>query len=455
MSKRHIAMLTTGILGIFTFLTIFPLNSITPLAAQSNTQVLQQATTDPTIDAAVATIFAQTQQASGADMTAVVATAFSAAQTATAQGSEPAGSEPTTEVATAEPTVDVSTLDAEVVETFELLAGPMNTSAYLAPNGEYFAHITGEEICLYSVDGGEQHCAPLPEEADGIDRDSASWSRDSRYVAFAQLALQYFIDSDIWVYDTVENQWLNATDDGVTDLAFEDFSGGDGDLSVDLSPRWSDDGRLWFIRLTSSYGGDVYTGDADGGSLDETYHFTSVDAFQYYLLDVTHDGSAFALAGYSPSQKGQIRYENLAEGTRRSIVLPDRFGISMLTFSPDGQYLLLLDGIALAESPTGSGAMSVVDVSTSRLRLVDTGRKTSAAGWLPNQNSLIYSVNDVETEDTGLYIAQTPGEAGEFIVDTRYYPTSNRSTQPYWISSQYTLLARQHPDFTLSLIALE
>ncbi len=457
MSKRHTAILMMSMAGVFALLAAFTLAAITPLNAQSNTEILQQATTDPTVDAAVATMFAQTQQASSPDMTAVIATAFSAAQTATAEGQGSTGEDATAEV-TAEPpvpTVEVSSLSAEVINTFELTGGPLNTSAYLAPDGEHFAYIDGEQVCLYTVDGEQQHCAPLVEEAGGIDRDSASWSRDSRYVAFAQMALEYFIDSDIWVYDTVENQLFNATEDDVDDLEFEDLTSGDGSLMLDLSPRWTDDGRLWFIRLSANNAGDVYTADPDGANQEAIYHFASIDAYQYYMMDVVHDGSAFALSGYSPSQSGIIRYENLAGGTSRSIRLPERFGISALTFSPDGQYLLLQDGIALSEFPTEDGAMSVVDVNTSRLRPVDAGRMTTAAGWLANQNSLVYSVFDVETDNIGLYLAQTPGEPGELVLNTRYFPTTSRSRHPYWMSSQNTFLASHEGDFYLNLIGLE
>src|SRR5690606_35554476 len=58
--------------------------------------------------------------------------------------------------------LDVSTL--EVVETseIELVVGAANTSAYLAPNGEYFAWFgpgdDGLEICLFTIAGEETGC---------------------------------------------------------------------------------------------------------------------------------------------------------------------------------------------------------------------------------------------------------------------------------------------------------
>jgi hypothetical protein len=456
LSKRQTAILSTSVIAILTILTLFTFAAIPLLNAQSNLHHLQQATADPTVEAAVATIFAQTEQAGGADMTAVVATAFSAAQTATAAGSESTTAEATLEVTEEAPvpTIDVSTLNVEVVDTFEMTAGPANTSAYLAPDGEKFVYINGDEICLYTVDGEQQHCTMLGDEARRMDRDSAVWSSDSRYVAFALQALVFFIDSDIWVYDTQENRLVNVTEDDVVDLSFDDMDS--GDLSLDLSPRWTDDGRVWFIRLSSRNAGNVFTINAAGENLEEVYNFASADAFRYYLLDVTHNGSAIALTGYSPGDDGQlVRYENLAEGTSRSIRLPDQFGPSMLTFSPTGQYLLLLDGIAQGQFALDRGVMHVLDVTTSRLRPVDSGRITTAAGWLPNQDSLIYSVFDVEADTIGLYIAATPGEPGEKVLDGRYFPPTSRNSQPFWVSEENTLLASRERDLFLNLISLE
>lgn len=450
MLKRQVFVAVTSMVSALSLFALLAFTTtITPMHAQQ--------TADPTIDAAVATLFAQTQQAASPDMTQVVATAFSAAQTATADTGETIETaEATMEIEiTPQPTVDVSTFTAETVQTYDLVAGPANTGAYLAPDGENFVYVKGDEICLYTIDGEEQHCSPLEDEVSRMDRDSLTWSRDSRYVAFALQALLLFIDSDIWVYDTQENTLINATPDDTLRLDINNLDS--GGHTIDLSPRWTDDGRLWFVRLKSNTLGDVMSIDPDGENPEVAYKYLSIYPYQYYLLDVTRDSSAIALTGYAVSGASTVLYENLDDKRTRSIRLPERFGPMMLSFSPDGQYLLLLDGYAQSVQGTTTGHLHVLDVTTSRLRPVDVTRLPRAAGWLPNQSSLVYSTFDPQDADnTGLFIAGVPSEPGEKILEGNFFVPTSRNSQPIWISNQDTfLLTNRDNDLKVEQIALE
>ncbi len=428
MVSKQLVSTRTAVIGVFSLLSLFTLLTLataTPLQAQRSTETLQQATADPTVDAAA--------EADKPDETA----------------------EATPEVeVTPQPTVDVSTFTAEIVQTYDLVGGPTSTGAYIAPDGEKFVYVKGDEICLYTLDGEEQHCSPLEDEVRRLDLDSVTWSRDSRYVAFALSALIYFIDSDIWVYDTEENTLTNATPDDTLRLEMGKLD--EGGHTIDLSPRWTDDGRLWFVRLKSNTLGDVMSIDPDGENPEVAYKYLSIYPYQYYLLDVTRDGSAIALTGYVNTGAATVLYENLADKRSRSIRLPEPFGPSMITFSPDGQYLLLLDGYTMSQfRDITNGSMHVIDVATSRLRPVDVNRQTLAAGWLPNQSSLVYTTFDPELEDIGLFIAGTPGEPGEKILDGNFFVPTSRNYQPIWISEQNTmLLTNRDNDLNIGQIAL-
>src|SRR5687768_1492578 len=74
------------------------------------------------------------------------------------------------------------TVFAQDVETHEidLLAGPSGTTALLAPNGEIFAYVRPDKgICIYTIEGEEQECFPLPEMMPRLALDSMAWSPDS------------------------------------------------------------------------------------------------------------------------------------------------------------------------------------------------------------------------------------------------------------------------------------
>lgn len=442
MSKRPIVYALPYRVSVLSLLSMFALLVLAipaPLNAQTNSEMLQQ-TADPTVDAAVDMLFAQT---------------------ATAEAGETVETSSTDEAApevqvTPQPTIDVSTLSAEIVQTYDgIMAGPTNTSAYLSPDGEKFIHVNHEELCVYSISGNQQHCATLEDETRRLDRESIAWSRDSRYAAFALASLQYYVDSDIWVYDVEENTLTNVTPDDTIDMTIAEIDS--GTLTVDLSPHWTDDGRLWFVRLKSRTLGDVISIDADGENPDVVYKYVSINPYQYYLLDVTRDGSAIALTGYPSGGDGAVLYEHLADERTRSISLPERFTPSMLSFSPDGQHLLLMDAYPMSEMPVTSGAMYVLDVTTTDLYPVEEERLTRSAGWLPNQNALLYSVFDpIDEENSGLFIAAVPGEPGEEILHGGFFIPTSRNYQPIWISDQNTLLmTTREAGFDAQQIALE
>ena len=99
-----------------------------------------------TVDAAVSTLIAQTQQAPQMLMTQTIQAALAQALTATAQS-------PT--VTSGEQAFDASSLSVAGTTELDLLAGPAATSAYLAPDGKHFAYLKGKTLCIYAEDQQE------------------------------------------------------------------------------------------------------------------------------------------------------------------------------------------------------------------------------------------------------------------------------------------------------------
>jgi len=76
MSKRQVLFAVTSMVSAIFLFTLLAFTAMTPMQAEQAEHV-KQATADPTVDVAVATLSAQTLQAASLDMTQAVVTAFS------------------------------------------------------------------------------------------------------------------------------------------------------------------------------------------------------------------------------------------------------------------------------------------------------------------------------------------------------------------------------------------
>ncbi len=321
---------------------------------------------------------------------------------------------------------------AEIAQTYDFTAGAPRITAYLAPDGEQFVYMTPGELCLYTIDGEEQECMTLPDEARQLDLESLSWSYDSRYVAYALNASLYFIDSDIWVYDTVENTLTNVTPDEVEGVDFDALQSGDAE--VDLSPRWTEDGRLWFLRSNLGDTRTVFSMDLESGELNEVYQYLPERTGQYSMMDVSADGSLIVLMGGNPGdEKSVVIYDGETENV---IPLPEEFSARAMALSPDHQSLLIMDDYGLSQFENG---LWVLDLASSELTPVDADRITQAAGWLPDQNGLVYLARDNETDTYGLYITDASGESGSLLLEGAFWG-SDGFIQPITVSPSNNLL---------------
>ncbi len=136
----------------------------------------------PTIDAAVSTLIAQTQQAPAQiAATRTIQAALQQALTGTAQAALP----------TPAPTLDVSSLSVTGTTDLDLLAGPARTLALLAPDGAHFAHFEGSQVCIYAGNV-QQNCTDFPDDLRSLDLETVRWSPDSRYLVMTENFFQLF-----------------------------------------------------------------------------------------------------------------------------------------------------------------------------------------------------------------------------------------------------------------------
>ncbi len=344
---------------------------------------------------------------------------------------------------------NVSGLHVAGTTAFEMPSGAAGTAGFLAPDGQHFAHLEGKAFCLYA-EAGQQNCIDLSNMG-GLDRESPRWSPDSRYLAFNENFFQYFLEPDIWVWDTVENTLTDVTDDGLEKVTFL-TTPDEGMTTLDILPHWLPDGRIVFLRYAHEDGDtlppDIYAINPDGSGLEQFGTINAVDAFAIYTFDVSADRLVYIYypAGDSPfagvwiSDLSGANARMLYKADRQSGVLP-----TSVDFSADARSVLVTFQSNLQPSyqPDDSNAR-VIDVETGDLTLIDPDHFVGGAGWSPQGSALVYAVTSRgdNIDANGLYLTAAPGEPGALLLAGDYAPTSSQWRQPIgWGANNSVLVA--------------
>ena len=101
------------------------------------------------------------------------------------------------------------------------------------------------ELCVYTFDSAATNCTIAPDSFDGYPY-AFAWSPKDDFIAFTENPIQQGNESDIWVFDPVNQEYLNLTDDGVTG----DWIGAEpGSYTLDYLPMWGQqDDDIYFWR---------------------------------------------------------------------------------------------------------------------------------------------------------------------------------------------------------------
>ncbi|QPC82999.1 hypothetical protein G4Y79_01080 [Phototrophicus methaneseepsis] len=367
--------------------------------------------------------------------------------------------------------------DMVVVNTTEidLIAGPANTAAYLAPDGSQFAYLADHEICFYALPEVEEtSCIEMPENSRPL-ADTIKWSPEGRYLVMQNNDfLRMFLEPDLLLVDTQEGTLTNVTDDGVDGSIFgEDL---DETVQIDLAPQWVTEEGFAFLRYETDgddfspaniYSYDIASGQAQSfGEIPQ-----SQGRLDVYLFDVeaATEQYAFYLDQRSDNLYGIFLSEN--EAFPRSIAgatSPEsRYaGIGLISISPDGQYLLNYDIRALSMGASmwtdiNNSVAQALDIETSEGVLIDDAHFVTQAGWSPQGHGLVYVVNSLEDNgESGLYITSAPGEPGHMLLSfdeldvQAMAGTTPYRQQPIMWASNNTILVSVFPEGKLLLIEL-
>jgi WD40 repeat protein len=282
----------------------------------------------------------------------------------------------------------------------DLMAGPVNTAAFLAPNGEHFAHFSHnyEEICIYATTGEEERWITPPRDSRRIDLDTVRWSPDSRYLALTSDFYMTLNDSDLWLLDAETAMLQNLTDD---QFPFSDSPIGEGantTVPVDLMPVWSkDSSHMLFLRLTfvdthlSST--DLYTISPDGSDLEQVGTLKVAKGTAIRAFDWSGSQIVYSLQG--DDTVNGVWISDLDGSNPRRVAATDLALVPYaVTFSPDAQYVLTYTpGYLAPDLATYDPALSpsqVIALGNDTNQIISTETWVSGAGWAPGSPALAY-----------------------------------------------------------------
>ncbi len=367
---------------------------------------------------------------------------------------------------------NIDSFSAKIIERYELTISP-GTAAYLAPNGEHFAHLNRNELCIYptnaSLDAGQ--CVPIPEDLRRIDMDVVRWSPDSASLAFTSDFFRFLLDSDIWIFDLETNTFTNLTDDGDYRVALDDIASGEG--WIDVTPQWVGD-DIYFLRYASNEAGNVVPNvmriARTGGDPEFVAELSSEYRFGVYSFAPLADGSA-VVHNYDTRQTGDARAQltTLPEGARRDLYIPGAEdllqGIAPNGFSAAPEQNLVLVAIpafylAVPDYAPELSLFQLLDANStaSALTPIDPRYFVNNAGWSPDGQLLAYTVNTpLNPEVNGLYITDQPGQSGRLVVAGEFNPTTPTYQQGLtWATNNFLMVAQRDESTTpLTLIQID
>lgn len=141
----------------------------------------------------------------------------------------------------------------------EVIPGAPTHTMQISPDAAMIAWTVweGEQaLCIYTFADDTSACTPAPSNLTISPTVKMAWSPDGRWLALTEDFLRTLTESDIWLFDVSEKQFINRTDDGLTGRAL-DFR--DEPVALDYVPTWNPaTGDLYFWRLTRTWEGETF-----------------------------------------------------------------------------------------------------------------------------------------------------------------------------------------------------
>jgi dipeptidyl aminopeptidase/acylaminoacyl peptidase len=217
-------------------------------------------------------------------------------------------------------------------------------------------------LCIHDVATlTERACADVSDLGAGLWVDSVVWSPDGKWLAFAELWPQFFVDGDLWLMDASTGGLTNLLDDGY-DGDLGATSAGDhlpaGAITLPSYPTFTpDSAAVTFSRSlleAGEFGGsDVATVPIGGGEAVRLGDLErETPGFDYLGKQWAADGSRLyvSLVAYRESGLGPdsgLWVLEVDDGNSQQLAGLDDWPPRIVRVSPHGEHLLVLDPTSL------------------------------------------------------------------------------------------------------------
>lgn len=250
----------------------------------------------------------------------------------------------------------------------------------LSPDGSRLLSLT-RPGCVTALDGSDERCVnPATVVAD---LDGARWSPDGTKLVFTEPLRTRAQEPDVWVFDAASATLRNVTDDHRNRYS---SATPDPDMHLDVLPSWSPDGRT--VRFARGHVGEpsvqLMSVPVEGGQ-PTPIGILGCRAANLYDLAWSTDQLAWLC-------QGQNRELWLASknGTDPRNVLPgSREDLAVLSFSPDGQWLLVDSSGRDGNGYTPGDALVIPTAGRSDPRPVADGL-VAYPTWSPTGHAIAY-----------------------------------------------------------------
>ena len=304
-----------------------------------------------------------------------------------------------------EQTIDVA--KAKITTTVAVSASAP-APLLISPDGRRVFAAQNSKACVSDPDGGHQACATAEVS---VDTSRAVWSPDSTHVAYTDDFYRQFRDPDIWVLDAATGKATDLTDDGVTKIV---PGKADPKANYDLLPSWSADSKsIRFARQSGEDTGSIIDVDSvpiGGGQISRSGTLSG-RLIELAGLAFAPDGKSVAWSQGANSgwTKSTVHVGRLGDAGKALTDQPAEGDQSLLSFSPDGKYLLV-------DSQQTYGQYSCCAASSAKVYRADGSDAQPVAkdavalypGWAPSGHALAFTT---PIPHASVDLVAEPGEA--------------------------------------------